>query len=300
MNLQNIINEIETVDPEVYEKLDTRRSAMKSFANMGSKIALAALPLALGGMFKKAYAQTPADVLDVLQFALTLEYLEAEFYNRTNAAPGLTTTLTGAARTAYQKIAADENAHVTFLRNTITAAGGVPIAKPTFDFTGGGGSGTGPLSGINSVFVNYVVNLAVAQTFEDTGVRAYKGQAPRLINNNDALQAALQIHSVEARHAAHIRTMRRAYAEANGGNANAAIPAGVTLKPWITLNQSGIADPFAAFVQGSYNGEELTTQAGVQTTSIGGQTYSAATASESFDEPLTKAQVTTIITPFLG
>ena len=47
MNLQNIVTEIEKVDPEVYERLDTRRSAMKNFANLGGKIALAAVPLAL-------------------------------------------------------------------------------------------------------------------------------------------------------------------------------------------------------------------------------------------------------------
>ncbi len=299
MNLQNIVSEIEQVDQNVYDRLDTRRSAMKSFAKVSGKVALAALPLALGGMFKKAYGQTPTDVLDVLQFALTLEYLEAEFYTNTVAAPGLAVTLTGAARTAYQKISADETAHVNFLKQVITAAGAVPVAKPTFDFTAGNGSNNGPFSGAANPFTNYVVNLAVAQVFEDTGVRAYKGQAGRLVNNNDALTAALQIHSVEARHAAHIRTMRRAYAAANGGNASAAIPAGVDLKPWITLAQSGIDSPFATAVQPSYAGEDNVTQAGVNTTSVGGVTYSAATASEAYDEPLTKAQVLAIVDPFI-
>ena len=181
----------------------------------------------------------------------------------------------------------------------MTGAGATPVAKPTFDFTAGNGSGAGPFSGAADPFTNYVITLAVAQTFEDTGVRAYKGQAPRLINNNDALQAALQIHSVEARHAAHVRSMRRAYAAANGGNAAAGIPAGVTVKPWITNNESGIGAPYATAVQASYNGEENTMQAGVEIKTVGGMTYSAGTASESFDEPLTKDQVLAIVDPFI-
>jgi hypothetical protein len=127
------------------------------------------------------------------------------------------------------------------------------------------------------------------------GVRAYKGQAPRLINNNDVLQAALQIHSVEARHASHIRQMRRAL--------NQLIPTGVILQPWITQQQSGIETGNAganAAIQLAYNGENVTTQAGVTITNIGGQTISANEASEAFDEPLTKAEVTTIVTPFIA
>ena len=82
MNVQNILSEIEKVDPEVYERLDTRRKAMKSFANLSGRLALAAVPLALGSMFSKAYGQTvPTAVIDTLKFALTLEYLEAAFYN---------------------------------------------------------------------------------------------------------------------------------------------------------------------------------------------------------------------------
>ena len=135
------------------------------------------------------------------------------------------------------------------------------------------------------------------KTFEDTGVRAYKGQAPRLINNNDVLTAALQIHSVEARHASHIRQMRR-----NLTTLPNLVPAGVTLQPWITLAQSGIDTTNAganAAIQMSYAGEELTTQATVNIINIGGNTISANEASEAFDEPLSKMQVNAIVDPFV-
>lgn len=286
MNLLNVISEIEKHDPEIYGRLDTRRKVMKDFGRMAGKITLASLPLALGSMFKKAYGQTTSSVTEILNFALTLEYLEAEFYNTAlDAASPVSAMLTDAAKGALQTIAAHENAHVALLKG---ALGGDAIAKPTFDFTAGNGSGNGPLSGDNSPFKNYAVLLAVAQTYEDTGVRAYKGQAEGLISNNDVLTIALQIHSVEARHAAHIRQMRR--------DLNMAIPSGVTVKPWITLKQSGIADPFAQYVQASYNGEELTNQAGVDITGF----VSAEAASEAFDEPLTMAQVLAIADPFIA
>ena len=76
------LDEIEKVDGEIYERLSPRRKAMKDFYNMGKKISLAAMPLALGSMFTKAYGQsTPAAINDVLNFALTLEYLEFNFYD---------------------------------------------------------------------------------------------------------------------------------------------------------------------------------------------------------------------------
>jgi hypothetical protein len=68
------------------------------------------------------------------------------------------------------------------------------------------------------------------------------------------------------------------------------------LQPWITLNKSGINSPL---VQPSYNGEELTVQAGVNIVNINGFAISAEDASEAFDEPLTKAQVLAIVDPFI-
>jgi hypothetical protein len=295
MNVKNILTEIEKVDPEVYERLDTRRHAMKRFSFIGKTLALAAVPSALGAMFKKAYGQTNADIQDVLLFAYLLENLEAEFYKKVVSTFGVIGVPAGPAQAALTTIRDHEVAHVNFLKTVLNSlATSTPnYTAASFDFSGGNGTGTGPFA---AAATNYGVMLAVAQTFEDTGVRAYKGQAPRLINNNDVLTAALQIHSVEARHASHIRQMRRNLASGS------LVPAGVTLQPWITLAQSGIETGNSganAAIQLSYAGEEVVSQAGITITNIGGNTISANEASEAFDEPLTKAQVTAIVDPFV-
>jgi hypothetical protein len=277
MNLQNIINEIETVDPEFHERISPRREAIKNITGFGKKLALGAVPFALGSLFTKAYGQTqPTAINDILNFALTLEYLESEFYTRGVAAHG--TLLAGTpAIGALTLIRDDENHHVTFLKSVLAAAA---TTKPNFDFTA---KGTFP-DPFNAA--NYDVFLALAQAFEDTGVRAYKGQAPYLMSNKTVLGAALNIHSVEARHASHIRQMRKSRGDAS-------------LKPWITGNSRGTI-PVAA--QAVYNGEELETQAGVKISgiSVDGVTISANAATESFDEPLSYADALAIAKLFLA
>jgi hypothetical protein len=71
------------------------------------------------------------------------------------------------------------------------------VARPKIDATAGGKYA--------DVLTNFDTYLTLSQTFEDLGVAAYKGQAGNLIGNDDMLQTALQIHSVEARHAAIVR-----------------------------------------------------------------------------------------------
>ena len=279
MNIHNIISEVEKVDPEIYDRLSPRRKVIQQFAKLSGKLALSAVPLALGSLFSKAYGRgTTGTILEVLQYALTLEYLEAEFYTKA-VQSGIVPA--GAPTGAFTTIRDHENAHVAFLKTAITASVGTPIAKPTFDFSAGNGSNNGPFK---DVFTNYTLLLAVAQTFEDTGVRAYKGRAVELMANNDVLTAALQIHSVEARHAAHIRYMRRN------------LLSNTTIKPWITGKDTG---GIGAAVQASYNGEDLTTQATINIVNINGKSISADAASEAFDEPLTDTAVLAIVDPFI-
>lgn len=283
MNIVNILEEIEKVDGEVYERLNPRRAAMKSFFNIGKKISLAAMPLALGSMFQKAYGQStlPSGVADVLNFALALEYLEYHFYNHALLGTDVTFTYpTAAAKTAITTIRDHEKAHVDLLVGALGSAARTPIAYADTDFRAGGT--------FANVYTDYNTFLAVAQGFEDTGVRAYKGQAANLMAAPGVLQTALQIHSVEARHASHIRQMRTA--------------AGSTVyKPWVSLGASGQAnDSGVAAVDAVYAGEDLTVQAGANIVGIGGFSgITKAAAVESFDEPLDKASVVTIANLFL-
>jgi hypothetical protein len=277
MNLFNVIEEIEKVDPEVYGRISERRNVIKNITSFGSKVAVASLPFALGTIFKKAYAQTGTapTVIQILNYALTLEYLESSFYNA-GSAKGTALIPAAAATQYFNQVTKDENNHVAFLTSVITSLGGMPAAKPTFDLTGGNGKGNGPFA---DVLTNYATFLAVAETFEDTGVRAYKGQAQYLAGNQTVLTAALSIHAVEARHASAIRQLRG-------------------LTPWITSTASLGNDTGISLVNANYDGEQNVTQGGVDVTTLAsatGSTTSVAIATAAFDEPLTMAQVLAIL-----
>lgn len=283
MNIVNILEEIEKVDGEIYERLSPRRKAMQEFFNVGKKITLAAVPLALGSMFNKAYGQTiPAAITDVLNFALSLEYLEYHFYNHALLGSDVTFTYPGADKAAITLIRDHEKAHVDLLAGALGTAARAPIAYADTDFRAGGT--------FANVYSDYGTFLAVAQGFEDTGVRAYKGQAGVLVGNA-YLTVALQIHSVEARHAAKIRTMRTALANS----------ASTIYKPWVSLGATGQAnDSGVPQVDAVYAGEDLAVQASVNIVGIGGNAGVTKTAAvESFDEPLDKASVITIANLFL-
>lgn len=266
MNILNVFNDIEKFDPEVYERLASRRATLSNVGKMGAKAALAAVPLALGSMFNKAYAGTAAHekIVGVLNFALTLEHLEATFYEMGLNRPGF---LTGPERRVFSIILMHERQHVEFLTKTIMALGGTPVPKPNFDFTAGGM--------FSDVFSNLQTFMGVSQALEDLGVRAYKGQAPNLMENDAVLTAALQIHSVEARHAAKVRTMRG-------------------VEGWITLDNPGNLPEAAAPV---YMGEANVMQLGINLEEK--LAYSKEKISEAFDEPLSMEAVLNIAKGFI-
>lgn len=183
----------DSVDPDLSKRLLARRDLFRGAAiKLG---ALATTPVVLATVSTQAFSQgLPAQVVDILNFALTLEYLEDEFYQTALAAPGL---IPGEYIPVFAQISKHERAHVGVLQS---ALGGSAIAKPKFDLTGHGK--------FADILTNFKTFALVSQTLEDTGVAAYKGQAPALTGGGALLTTALQIHSVEARHAAEVRRIR--------------------------------------------------------------------------------------------
>ena len=130
-----------------------------------------------------ALAQAGGGDVGILNFALTLEYLEADFY-RQAAKLGLK----GEYKTLAKDFGDHEQAHVDALKATIKKLGGKPVKSPTFAF------------GLK----NQADFEKLAITLEDTGVSAYNGAAP-MIKSKEVLAAAGSIVQVEARHAAALR-----------------------------------------------------------------------------------------------
>jgi Ferritin-like domain len=154
----------------------TRGELLRGAALGGAALLVAAAP--------PAAAQDDADVA-ILNFALSLEYLQDAFYGEVEEMGALTGALAEQARV----VAAHERAHVKAFRETL---GSKAIPRGRFDFRG--------------ATEDALRFRRTAVAFEDLAVAAYKGQAP-LIRRRAYLVPALAIHAVEARHAAWIRRL---------------------------------------------------------------------------------------------
>lgn len=119
--------------------------------------------------------------LAIANYALTLEHVEAAFYEKAVASG----VLSGSTQDLFKRFGEQEKAHVQALTELIRGAGGTPVEAPVTKFT----------------FEDSATVLDLAATFEDLGANAYLGQAAK-IQDPGILAAALSIHTVEARHAA--------------------------------------------------------------------------------------------------
>jgi rubrerythrin len=178
------------LDADLVQRLVSTRRGLFTRAAF-SLGALASAPLVLAAASHEAFgAEMPKQIVDTLNFALTLEHIEDAFYRSAlekNFIPK-------EHEAVFKHIGLHEAEHVAFLQG---ALGKAAVKRPEADFTAGGKYA--------DVFSNFETFLTLSQTFEDLGVAAYKGQAGNLMANGDILTAALQIHSVEARHAAMVR-----------------------------------------------------------------------------------------------
>jgi hypothetical protein len=174
-------------------------SRRKFMALTGGSTALAAFLAACGsnsgttttttapaGGGKDETAQFGKGDVGILNYALTLEYLETAFYADV-VKSGL---FKGAELDTIRKFGSEEAQHVAALTAAVKQLGGKPAPKPKTEF---------PLKSANSV-------LALAGTVENLGAAAYLGQAPN-IKSPEVLASALAIHSVEGRHASALNTL---------------------------------------------------------------------------------------------
>jgi hypothetical protein len=175
-------------------------SRRKLLAVTGSSTALAAFLAACGsdsssttttmagngGGGKTGTEQFGKGDVGILNYALTLEYLETAFYADV-VKSGL---FKGSDLATIRKFGSEEAEHVTALTGFVKQMGGTPAPKPKTEF---------PLKSAKSV-------LELAATVENLGAAAYLGQAPN-IKGASVLAAALSIHSVEGRHAAALNTL---------------------------------------------------------------------------------------------
>jgi hypothetical protein len=169
----------------------------------------------LGAARKRAGAQQPVAATtdaDILNFALNLEYLEAElytyattgksaseFFGVTGAVPpttgGQAVAFTDSAIQAIvTELAQNEIAHVQLIRSTLTAMGAQPIAKPAIN-----------LNALGLGFGSQAEFLTLSRALEDVGVTAYNGAMP-LMQSNAVMALAARILGTEAQHAGNIRT----------------------------------------------------------------------------------------------
>lgn len=202
--------EKQTIIEEVVSKATNRRGMLKKLAIAGAAAGATQLPLR---------AQSPS-AADVVQFALNLEYLEAEFYSVATTGQTLQqrgvpidgTGNSGPTTTSYGQvnfgnnlvltggvahdIASDEIAHVMDLRAALTANGVTPIAKPAINLDA--------LAPMGASLANQQTFLVLARAFEDIGVSAYSGGAS-LLAGSAYLMAAARILAVEGQHTGNIR-----------------------------------------------------------------------------------------------
>lgn len=275
MSLKQLLNNIADAPTSDFEQSGSRRDAIKNF---GTKVAIAALPIAIGSMFKKSYAQTAAaePLADILNYVLEFDYLAYNYYRTGNNTGGL---IPDTDKPGFLTLENQKRAHILMLTQAVINIEGTPftpknydpsatnpyyIVSGTYDFTS---------AGKYAPFASYPTFVSIAEGLEDAFVHGYQGKMPAVLDNPVITELFMRLQSVIGRHASHVRFVRRQLGP---------VVAPDYPTPWITNN----IPPIAAF-QPYYNGEETIGQRNIDITALPGVdgNISATDAASAFDEP---------------
>lgn len=275
MNFNDIINDL-AANPGELEKKDDRRGMLKG---IGSKLAAAAVPFALGSLFtNEAHGQSKETINNVLNYILKNEQIIDKILSDAMKVDGL---VPSEFRTQFETIHANNRAHMQLIKEEMAKIGGVPVEidPAKVDYAGGSGSG-GQFYKAMTVTDDFLVLM---QVLTETILRIYKGQIYEVLSDKYVVRMLSCIHSAKARQSAFIRYMRNYWM-------------GEPVKPWITNTESDTDNPSA---QTAYAGESNTIHAGIQTVRINGLDITQEWATQAFDEPFNKLDSDKVMNRFM-
>ncbi|HEX8329574.1 MAG TPA: ferritin-like domain-containing protein [Hymenobacter sp.] len=298
MKLLSLLDRLSAADAASAHEATPRRQLLRQLGQAGVRAAAVALPVSLA---QSAQASTLADTaLDVILRLLKLEDLLSALYTQA-LAPGavLANPAQAAVRADFERVLRHQQGHAIFLRNALTGAGLTPPAAPAFDFSGRRNNPANPELFPN-VLTDYAAFLQLAQQLEDASASIYLAQVPFLAADRQLLDAVLRMQTVEARHASHVRTLRRNLT-ASGlkswpSNADAA-PSPAVLVP---SPAGGTAAPVSIYAFEANENQVTTGTTTVPFVALlsGTNAVQFVALSEAFDEPLPATQVTALFALF--
>lgn len=269
MRLTDILKGIESIQPETFDNATGRRDILK---NLGMKVVAVAAPFAATTLFSNKAAAKTTDILaEAIVFALGINYMQSALYTQALATTGL---IPDAAQNDFKKILKDKNAQIAYWVAQLVATGNTVPSVPSYDFTA--------KNALPKAMTDYGTFLTVAHAIEDTGVRMYMTSVQNFITNKAFRNDGINMAAVNARHAAHVRYLRRNL--------------GVEMMPWIVGTEP---NSIVGEIKKAYQNEDNVTQLKVNTVGINGFAISFDAATGAFDEPMAEADAKIFMTPFI-
>lgn len=294
MKLLSLLDRLSTADAPA--AATPRRDLLHRLGQASARAAVAALPLAAALPAQAAPTDT---TLDAILLLLKLEDLLSALYTQALAAPALSGAARAAVRPDFERMLRHQQGHAQFYRTTLLTAGLNPPAAPSFDFSGRRNNPGNPELFPN-VLNDYSTFLQLAQQLEDASASIYLNQITAFGTDRQLRNVVLRTQTVEARHASHLRTLRRT----TTASPVKSWPSNADVVPTPTVVVPSRAGGSAAPVS-IYSFEANETQLVSGTTAVpflalltGATAVQFVALSEAFDEPLPTAQATALLSIF--